>query len=98
MDTVPLDRHIVEVLMRDLVGHDRSQSAFILYLWLWTRARASGRPEVGASLRTLATETGLSKSSVQNAVRALQRRGLLDVRRDGSTAAPFFTPLEPWRR
>ena len=32
---LPLDPYITDVLMRDLVGHDRTPSAFIVYLWLW---------------------------------------------------------------
>jgi hypothetical protein len=98
MQMLPLDRYIVDVLMRDLVGHDRSPSAFVVYLWLWSRSRAEGRSTVGASLQTIATETGLSKSSVQNAIRRLAWRRLLSARRDGPTTAPIYEVQEPWKR
>ncbi len=96
--TLPLDRYIVEVLMRDLVGHDRMPSAFVVYLWLWSKSRGEGRTSVGASLQTIATETGLSKSSVQNAVARLSWRKLIASRRDGPTTAPIYEVREPWKR
>jgi hypothetical protein len=98
MKPLPLDPYIPDVLMRDLVGHDRSPSAFVAYLWLWTRSRGLGRGTVGASLQTIAAETGLSKSSVQNAVKRLIWRGLLIATRDGPTTAPIYEVCEPWRR
>jgi DNA-binding IclR family transcriptional regulator len=52
---------------------------------------------LGVSLQAMAVETGLSKSSVQNAVAHLRRRRLLEVRRDGPTTACFYAPLVPWR-
>ena len=66
---LPLDPYVIDVLMRDLVGHDRAPSAFVVWLWLWRRSRAEDRETVSASLQTLAGETGLSKSAVQDAVR-----------------------------
>jgi hypothetical protein len=96
--SLSLDPYVVDVLMRDLVGHDRAPSAFIVYLWLWRRTRAAGRASVGVSLQTLASETGLAKSSVQNAVGRLQRRGLILARRTGPTTAPIYDVLEPWKR
>ncbi|HWE44684.1 MAG TPA: helix-turn-helix domain-containing protein [Caulobacteraceae bacterium] len=98
MKTLPLDPYILDVLMRDLVGHDRSTSAFVVYLWLWSRSRGQGRATVGASLQTIATETGLSKSSVQNAVRRLTWRRLIAGQREGPTTAPIYEVREPWRR
>jgi hypothetical protein len=98
MQTLPLDPYILDVLMRDLVGHDRSTSAFVVYLWLWSRSRGVGRATVGASLQTIATETGLSKSSVQNGVRRLTWRRLIAASREGPTTAPIYEVREPWRR
>lgn len=98
MQTIALDRYIIDVLMRDLVGHDRMPSAFVVYLWLWSRSRGAGRATVGASLQNIASETGLSKSSVQNAVSRLRWRGLLSSRRDGPTTAPVYEVREPWIR
>src|SRR5262245_59172703 len=62
---LPLAPYIVDTLVRDLVGHDRAPSAFLVYLWLWHNTRGLGRRRLGASLQMLATETGLSKSSIQ---------------------------------
>ena len=92
-----LDPYIVDTLMRDLIGHDRAPSSFVLYLWLWTRARTQRRRHVAASLQTMAAETGLSKSSVQNALRRLRRRRLVAVHRRGPTTPSAYEVLEPWR-
>jgi DNA-binding MarR family transcriptional regulator len=93
-----LDPYIVDTLMRDLVGHDRAPSAFVVYLWLWRRTHAQGRKTIGASLGDIADATGLSKSSVQNAVRRLTRRKLLAAFRAGPTLAPIYTVNESWKR
>jgi hypothetical protein len=93
----PLDDYVIETLLPDLVGHDRSLSAFIVYVKLWHDAGGSGRP-FQASLSTLAVETGLSKSSVQAALRLLRKRGFLSSKRAGPTAIPAHTVLAPWRR
>ena len=98
MSQTSLDPYIVDVLMRDLVGHDRSPSGFLVYLWLWARTEGGRRPHA-ASLATIARETGLSKSSVQNAVRALRtRRRLIATRNPGPTLPPIYEVLKPWER
>lgn len=94
---LPLNAYLVDVLMRDLVGHDRVPSAFIVYLWLWRMSRGEGRARIGASLQTLATRTGLSKSAVQCAVRHLAWRRLITATRNGPTVAPVYEVHEPWR-
>src|SRR5690348_1769743 len=71
--TIAVDRYVLDVLMRDLVGHDHTPSAFLIYLWLWGRTEG-GKRRFAASLAGIALETGLSKSSVQNAVRQLKQR------------------------
>ena len=93
-----IDSYLVDVLMRDLVGHDRAPSAYLVYLWLWRMSRGEGKARIGASLQTIAAQTGLSKSSVQAAVRRLVRRQLLRLERAGPTVAPVYEVLEPWRR
>ncbi|MBV9932255.1 MAG: helix-turn-helix domain-containing protein [Alphaproteobacteria bacterium] len=95
---LPLDPYVTDVLMRDLVGHDRAPSAFVVYLWLWRNGPAAGRARVGASLQTIATGTGLSKSAVQAAVRRLGRRRLITVTRARPTEAPLYEVHAPWRR
>lgn len=94
---VPLDPYITDVLLRDLVGHDRAPSAFLVYLWLWRMSHGKKRPAIGASLQTIATETGLSKSSVQNAVRWLKQRRLITSKLAGPTETPVYVVHQPWR-
>jgi hypothetical protein len=90
------DDYMVETLMPDLVGHDRAPSAFLVYLKLWHMAGGPGRG-VAASLSTLAVDTGLSKSSVQAALRHLRRRSYVSSRRSSPTAIPTHTVNAPWR-
>ena len=98
-----LDRYIVDSLMPDLVGHDKQPSAFIVFLYLWSRSstrragKISGRRFV-ASLQQIAFDTGLSKSEVQHAVRTLKRRRLIQSEQASATAAPDYIVHAPWRR
>ena len=92
----PLDPYVMETLLPDLVGHDRAPSAFLVYLKLWHAAAGPGR-KIAISLSSLAVETGLSKSSVQAALRRLVKRGLVTSRRDGPTAVPLYLIHAPWR-
>jgi hypothetical protein len=69
MATITVDRHILESLMPDLVGHDRKPSAFIVYLYLWCRGRGTRKRIATVSLQRIAVDTGLSKSAVQLALR-----------------------------
>src|SRR5437763_15272026 len=87
----PPDDYVFETLMPDLIGHDRAPSAFLVYLKLWHACGGPCRRGKGLSLTTLAIETGLSKSSVQSAIRRLTRRGLVAVRRGSPTAIPVYT-------
>ena len=93
-----LDSYVTDVLMRDLIGHDRAPSAFVVYLWLWRQTHAQARSQIGASLQDIARATGLSKSSVQNAVRRLKRRRLIAAERAGPTLAPIYRVNETWKR
>ena len=95
---IPLDRYVVDTLMRDMVGHDHTPSGFLVFLWLWARTEGGTR-RYTASLQTIARETGLSKSSVQNAVAALRdRRRLIRTESPGPTAPPVYEVLKPWIR
>jgi Helix-turn-helix domain len=97
-ETVPVDDYVLDVLMRDIVGHDRQPAAYLVYLFLYSRAvRAKWRP-VAASLRSLAEETGLSKSAVQTALELLRRRELIASESDHATAVPTHRVLRHWRR
>ena len=94
----PLDPYVVDVLMRDLVGHDRAPSAFLVYLWLWRSTQGCGKVAFAASLQTIATQTGLSKSAVQLAIRRLKQRGLVSAARSHQTEAPTYIVHQPWRK
>ncbi|HVF73246.1 MAG TPA: hypothetical protein VM940_16710 [Chthoniobacterales bacterium] len=97
-ETIPVDDYVLDVLMRDIVGHDRQPAAYLVYLHLYGRAaRAKWKP-VDASLRMVAEETGLSKSAVQTALELLRRRELIKTRSDHATSVPEHRVLRPWRR
>jgi hypothetical protein len=96
MDHVSVDGYVIDSLMPDLVGHDRTPSAFLVYLYLWRRTRGGARAAV-ASYAMMTDGTGLSQRSVQTAVRALERRGLVEARRTHVTAPPSFTLVCHWR-
>lgn len=93
-----LDAYVFEVLMPDLVGHDRRPAAFVVYLHLLHSAHRLGRDRVPASLQAIAIGTGLSKSAVQVALRHLKRRGLVSAEDTGTQVNPVRTVLRPWRR
>src|ERR1700730_17985864 len=95
---VALDAYIVDTLMADLVGHDGQPSAFLVYLYLWSRSRGLKSRAVPASYAEIAIGTGLSRSAVQAAVTTLKRRQLLGVHRGSPTAVPEYTVLRPWQR
>ena len=93
-----LDPHVIDVLLPDLVGHDKRPSAYVLYLWLWANTRSVGRKTAFFSYQTLTDHTGLSKPAVQRAVAWLARRHLLRIRRASPTAVPEYAVLTPWIR
>ncbi len=95
--TIPVDDYVIDVLMRDIVGHDQKPAAYLVYLYLYGQAaRARWRP-VAFSLRGLADATGLSKSAVQSAIGCLRRRALIETFAEHATATPQHRVLRPWR-
>ncbi|HEY1582600.1 MAG TPA: helix-turn-helix domain-containing protein [Chthoniobacterales bacterium] len=96
--TVPIDDYVLDVLMRDLVGHDQQPAAFLVYLHLYREAEGQRWRPIAASLRTIAEATGLSKSAVQIALQTLRRRELLDSASENATATPSHRVLRHWRR
>ena len=98
LPAVPLDAYVIDVLMPDLVGHDRRPSAFLVYLYLWRRTRGGRDADVAVALREVAEGTGLAKRSVQTALARLTRRRLITARRDGRTAVSEYAVLRPWAR
>jgi DNA-binding MarR family transcriptional regulator len=97
MEPITVDAYVLDVLMRDLVAHDKHPSAFLVYLHLWRRA-ADVKGAVFVSYQMIADATGLSKSAVQDAIAALERRKLVRVQRKSPTATPGYTLLHHWRK
>lgn len=91
-----LDDYIIDVLMRDLVGHDRKPVSFLVYLWLASE-QARRRAQVRVSYQEVAESIGVSKSSAQAAIRWLLKRKLLTVNKQAITATPCYTVRSPWR-
>jgi len=98
MDPIAVDAYVLDVLMRDLVGHDKQPSAFLVYLALWRRSAADTKPAIFVSYQMLADATGLSKSAVQDAIATLERRKLVRVQRKSPTATPGYTLACHWRK
>jgi hypothetical protein len=95
--TIPIDDYVLDVLMRDLIGHDQQPAAYLVYLCLYGQAaRKKWRP-VAASVRNLAEATGLSKSAIQIALATLRRRELIITTRDYATAISRHRVLRHWR-
>jgi hypothetical protein len=91
-----LDDYVVDVLMRDLVGHDRRPTSFLVYVWL-TAEQARRQGAVQVSHQELAESIGVSKSSAQAAVSWLVRRKLLAASKENATAIPHYSVRRPWR-
>jgi DNA-binding transcriptional MocR family regulator len=96
-ETIPVDDYVLDVLMRDIVGHDRQPAAYLVYLHLYGQAARKRWKPVAASLRSLAEETGLSKSAVQTALELLRRRQLILTKSEHATALPTHRVLRHWR-
>jgi DNA-binding MarR family transcriptional regulator len=95
--TVPIDDYVLDVLMRDLIGHDQQPAAYLVYLHLYGQAvRKKWRP-ITASVRTLADATGLSKSAIHTALETLRRRQLIVTKRDHATATSRHRVFRHWR-
>jgi hypothetical protein len=93
-----LDEYVLDVLMRDLVGHDKSPSAFLIYLHIWSQTEGRGQESAALSHQRMAEYTGLSKSAVQSAIRILTRRKLIRATKPTVTSTPEYRVLKPWRR
>jgi hypothetical protein len=92
-----IDDYVTDVLMRDLVGHDKRPVSFLVYLWLASEQVRSGAP-VQMSYQELAESIGVSKSAVQSAVAWLARRKLILVSKATVTATPRYKVQTPWKR
>jgi hypothetical protein len=95
---IPIDEYVLDVLLPDLAGHDRSPTAVLVYLVLWTALYRLEERRVSISLQKISEATGLSKSAVQAAVRLLKRRGLVAVRKTTPTSVPEYELIRHWVR
>jgi arginine/lysine/ornithine decarboxylase len=95
---VAIDDYVLDVLLPDLAGHDRSPAAFLVYLILWTQLFRAERRAIEVSLQSLSAQTGLSKSAVQAAVRLLRNRSLIKVTKSSSSAVPQYELIRHWLR
>lgn len=98
MNHIEIDEYVLDVLMPDLTRHDRSPSAFLVYLALWTALFRLEQRQAALSLQQLAANTGLSKSAVQSAIRVLKRRGLIKITKASATAIPQYELVRHWLR
>ena len=92
-----VDHYVVDVLLRDLAGHDRRPAAFLVYLHLWAQTWGAERRSVCSSHARIAAATGLSRRTVQNAMSLLLRRRLVRAIRDSRTAVAEYVVARPWR-
>jgi len=98
MAHLELDPYIVFTLMRDLVGHDKRPSAFLVFIYLWSLARGSPQTRVSVSYQDLADAIGISKSAAQSAIYHLTERRFIKVSLKHGTAIPEYTVNPSWRR
>ena len=98
VDHICIDEYVVDVLLPDLVGHDRAPTAFLVYLALWAALYRSEERRVAISLSQLSESTGLSKSGVQKAIRILKRRKLVAIRKSSATGVPEYELIRHWVR
>jgi O6-methylguanine-DNA--protein-cysteine methyltransferase len=92
-----IDDYVTDVLMRDLVGHDKRPVSFLVYLWLAAEQARRGEA-VQISYQEMAESIGVSKSAAQTAVGWLVRRKLVMMTKATVTATPCYRVLTPWRR
>jgi hypothetical protein len=98
MTTIAMEPHVVDVLLPDLVGHDKKPSSFVLYLWLYAMTKGVGRKSAFFSYQMLTDRTGLSKRAVQRAVAHLVKRQLVKMSRKSATSVPEYSVATPWVR
>lgn len=93
-----VDPYVVDTLMRDLVGHSHSPTAFLVYLYLYRQTHGEGRESLPVSYAAIADCIGISKRSAQVALAHLVSRQLIRCRKAKPTAIPVYTVLTPWIR
>src|SRR5260221_10522629 len=98
MIQITLEAYLIDSLLPDLVGHDRSLSSFVVYLYLYRQASQHANWSVRLSHQSIASATGLSRSAVQSALTHLEGRQLIATARAHATAVPLHRVLRPWQR
>jgi hypothetical protein len=98
MAEITLDEYLFDCLLPDLVGHDRRLAAYIIYLYLYREASQKSNWSMRMSHQSIASATGLSRSTVQSALAHLQSRQLITTSRAHPTAVPLHRILRPWLR
>lgn len=93
---IAFDDYVLDVLMADLVGHDHSPAAFIVYLLLWRESVCRRKKAIAISHQQMSNRTGLSKSAVQVAIRHLLHRKLISQDREHITAVPQYQLVRHW--
>jgi hypothetical protein len=94
---IVFDDYVIDVLMRDLTGHDRKPTSFLVYLWIAARQSRTRKP-VQISYQEMAESIGVSKSSAQAATTWLLSRKLLSATKENVTAIPCYTIHRPWSK
>ncbi len=92
-----IDEYVTDVLMRDLVGHDKRPVSFLVYLWLAAEQQRRNAA-VQISYQELAESIGVSKTAAQAAVGWLLRRKLLLVNKATVTATPVYKVQRLWKK
>jgi hypothetical protein len=96
MHHTAIDDYVLDVLLPDLAGHDRSPAAFLVYIVLWTRLYRSGERCIAISLQQFVESTGMSKTAVQRSILLLKRRRLITITRANPTAIPRYAVIRHW--
>jgi hypothetical protein len=96
--SLSIDDYVLDVLMRDLIGHDQKPAAYLVYLHLYGQAARSKWRPISASVRTIADATGLSKSAAHAALIHLRLRQLIVTTANHVTATPRHRVLRHWRK
>ena len=96
-EAIPIDDYVLDVLMRDLIGHDQKPAAYLVYLYVYGQVARNKWRHISASVRTIADATGLSKSAAHAALTHLRRRKLIATTAKHATATPRHRILRHWR-
>ena len=96
MPVTTFDPYVLDVLMPDLVGHEHSPSAFLIYVYLSHRIEAAGGRAVQLSYATMALDTGL-RASPRSAPSPCSSAGNWSASPALSrTSVPSYLVLRPW--